>query len=286
MNESSLESSVNPLSAVLLPGLRLPPRPGMLLRLEEMVRTGEADTRRLAFEMSDDPGLVALLFKVARMSRYGRSAPPQKLEQVIQLLGVKQAINLARCFALTQAIEGDPQTMVRFWDRASAIAGFASVIAADRVSVCNIFPDQAYLAGIFHDCGIPILMQHEPAYCELAAGSAHSAQWVNARDEDARLNLDHCVVGALLARHWGLPDFVVQAIRDHHDFPDLGERASRSMVAILHLATHLFAIEQSILWPGWAWIRDEVMDELGIYGDGFDEYCDDLRDRLDEVACV
>lgn len=272
------------MSAVLLPGLSLPPRPGMLVRLEDLVRAGEADTRRLAAEMSEDPGLVALLFKVARMSRYGRSAAPQKLEQVIQLLGVKQVMNMARCFAVMQAIEGDPATMARFWDRASTIARFASIIAADRVAVCNIFPDQAYLAGIFHDCGIPILMQHEPAYCELASGAAHSAQWVNAREEDARLKLDHCVVGSLLARHWGLPDFVVQAIRDHHDFAGMGERASRSMVAILHLATYLFVIEHKMLWPEWAWIRDEVMEELGIYGDGFDEYCDDLRDRLSDLA--
>jgi len=286
MKESSFERSVDPLAAVLPPALRLPPRPGILVRLEELVRSGEADTRRLAVEMGEDPGLVALLFKVARMSRYGRSTPPQKLEQVIQLLGVKQAMNLARCFAVMQALEGNPETLSCFWERALAIAGFASVIAADRVAVCNIFPDQAYLAGIFHDCGIPILILHHPAYFELAAGSAHCAQWVNVREEDARLNLDHCVVGALLARHWGLPDFVVDAIRDHHDLAQMGDRASRSMVAILQLATHLYAIEENILWPEWTWIRDHVLEELGIYSDGFDEYCDDLRERTNDDACV
>ena len=43
-----------------------------------------------------------------------------------------------------------------------AIAQLAMLIAGRRVTVCNIFPDQAYLAGIFHDCGVPVLMQRFP----------------------------------------------------------------------------------------------------------------------------
>ncbi|QID18717.1 HDOD domain-containing protein [Nitrogeniibacter mangrovi] len=273
------------LEAALAPGLRLPPRPDLLLRIEEMVLAGEADTRSMAREMASDAGLVAMLFKVARMSRYGRSAPPQSLEQVLQLLGTKQSLNVARCFALMQAVAGDAATMQRFWARSGHVALYASAIAADRVAVCNIFPDQAFLAGIFHDCGIPLLMQRYPDYCELAAGAAASAQWVSVREEDRRLDLDHCVVGSLVARHWGLPAFVIDAIRHHHDLHLIDRHPARSMVAILQLATYLFVLEHRMTWPEWLLIREDVMEELGIYAEGLDEYCDDLRDRVsDEFA--
>jgi len=264
----------------LPPGLRIPPRPTLLLRLEDLVLSGEIDTRALTREMGDDPGLTAMLFKVAKSSKYGRSQPPQSLDQVIQLLGTKQSMNVARCFALMSAIEGDPDIMQRFWARASQVAAYASAIAGDRVAVCNIFPDQALLAGIFHDCGIALLMQRYPDYCELAQGAAEHAQWVSVRDEDRRLKLDHCVVGALVARHWGLPDFVVQAIRHHHELSELGDHPSRSMVAILKLATYLVAQESGYEWPEWLVKRDEVLDELGIYAEGLAEYCDDLREQV------
>jgi len=264
----------------LPPGLSIPPRPDLLLRLEELVLSGEVDTRTMAQEMGEDPGLTALLFKMAKSSKYGRSSPPQSFEQVIQLLGTRQAMNIARCFALMSAIPGDAKTMQRFWHRASQVAGFASAVAAERVAVCNIFPDQAYLAGIFHDCGIPLLMQRYPDYCELVEGSAEMAQWVSVREEDRRLKLDHSVVGALVARHWGLPTFVVQAIRHHHELGELDDHPSRSMVAILQLGTYLFALENRLEWPGWLVIRGEVLDELGIYDEGFDEYCDDLRESV------
>lgn len=269
--------------AELPPGIRIPPRPNLLLRLENLVLSGETDTRALTREMGDDPGLAAMLFKVAKCSKYGRSAPPQSLGQVIQLLGTKQSMNVARCFALMSSIEGDADIMQRFWQRSSQVATYAAAVAGDRVSVCNIFPDQALLAGIFHDCGIPLLMQRYPDYCELAKGAAEHAQWVSVREEDRRLKLDHCVVGALVARNWGLPDFVVQAIRCHHELHELGDHPSRSMVAILQLATFLVAEERNYEWPEWLIIRDEVLDELGIYGEGFAEYCDDL---CEQVVCA
>ncbi len=280
MNTPSNATAADPLEAALAPGLRLPPRPDLLLRLEDLATRGDADTRTLAREMAEDPGLTAMLFKVSRLSRYGRSSPPQALDQVLQLLGTKQSLNVARCFALMNAVEGDPETMQRFWARAGSVAAYASVVAADRVAVCNIFPDQAYLAGIFHDCGIPILMRRYPDYCELTKGAAAAAQWVSVRDEDKRHDLDHCVVGALVARHWGLPDFVTDAIRFHHELHLINNHPSRSMVAILQLATYLFVIEHRMAWPEWQLIREEIMDELGIYAEGFDEYCDDLRDQV------
>ena len=48
----------------------------------------------------------------------------------------------------------------------AAVAQMAMLVAEERVSVCNIFPDQAYLAGIFHDCGVPVLMQRFTTYCK------------------------------------------------------------------------------------------------------------------------
>jgi len=80
------------------------------------------------------------------------------------------------------------------------MAQLAALIAAERVSVCNIFPDQAYMAGIFHECGVPVLMQRFPDYC----GKLHldtTSCWPSFSDEDKLYKVDHCSIGYFVAHH-------------------------------------------------------------------------------------
>ena len=58
------------------------------------------------------------------------------------------------------------------------------MIAGDQVSVCNVFPDQAYMAGIFHECGVPVLMMRFPDYCSKLHLDDVSC-WPNLAEEDA-----------------------------------------------------------------------------------------------------
>ena len=65
-----------------------------------------------------------------------------------------------------------------------------AMIASDRVSVCNIFPEQAYMAGIFYECGVPILMQRFPDYCS-KLNLETTLFWPTLAEEDALFNVDH-----------------------------------------------------------------------------------------------
>jgi HD-like signal output (HDOD) protein len=147
----------------------------------------------------------------------------------------------------------------------------ASLIAEDRVSVCNVFPDQAYLAGIFHECGVPVLMMRFPQYCE-ALRLDNATCWPELSEEDGKFDVDHCSVGYLVARHWGLPDFVCDAVRFHHDLPE--ERtvgASVTLVAIIQLGSHFYHRLQHVEDKMWETIGPRVLSELGF---GLDEESD------------
>ena len=152
----------------------------------------------------------------------------------------------------------------------------ASIVAAERVSVCNVFPEQAYLAGMFHECGVPVLMLRFPKYCETLRLD-NATCWPNLAEEDARFNVDHCSVGFLVARHWGLPDFVCDAIRFHHEIPE--ERAigaSVTLVAIIQAASHFYHHLHAVDDPLWERIGPRVLVELGL---GPDEEAD-FRERM------
>jgi HD-like signal output (HDOD) protein len=153
------------------------------------------------------------------------------------------------------------------------------LIADERITVCNIFPDQAYLAGIFHDCGVLLLMQRFPTYCSEMRLS-EPGRWVELAAEDAKFNADHCVVGYLVGRHWHLPEFICDGIRHHHHISDIGDHRSRTMVAILSLATDIYYLDQRVPNPEWELIKREVLEELGLHEEALPEFVDVILERF------
>ena len=261
-------------------GVTIPPQPRVLQEFQEALARGVADVRVLSRILGQDPGVAAMLFKVVQSAAFRRMQPFSSLEHVLQAVGLQQTANLVRAIALSSALPAkhNRKAFEAYWIRSQTISELSMLIADERVAVCNIFPDQACLAGIFHDCGVPVLMQRFSTYCK----DMHlddPARWADLAEEDARFNADHCVFGYLVARHWKLPDFICDAIRFHHDISRIGYHASRTMVAILQLAIHAYYLDQRLASPEWAAVREDVLEELGLSEDALPELLDVILER-------
>lgn len=262
-------------------GIKIPPQPRVLEELRQRVAKKDLDVRRLARVIEQDPGVLAMLFKVVASPAYHQHQPFEAIDQILHAVGVRQTINLIGAIALASAgsVGKNRQVYEAFWSRSQRIGQLAMLIADERIAVCNIFPDQAYLAGIFHDCGVPLLMQRFPTYCrEMRLGSGND--WIDLGEEDRKFNADHCVVGYLVARHWSLPGFICDAIRFHHALAELGELAARSMVAILQLAIDIHYRDLRASNPEWDRVKLEVLPELGLGEDTLPEFVDVVLERF------
>lgn len=261
-------------------GVKIPPQPRVLEEMRQLLLRREFDIRQLARVINRDAGATAMLFKVCRSTAYHQHHPFEAVEEILHALGVKQTFNLVQAISLAGMVDvkRHPAAYEAFWARSQAVAQLAMLIADDRISVCNIFPDQAYLAGIFHDCGVPLLMQRFPTYCaEMQLD--RPGRWIELSEEDRKFNADHCVVGYLVAKYWNLPDFICDAIRNHHDIQRIGLHASRSMVAILQLAIEIYYRDQHVDNREWSLVRGEVLGELGVHPDDAGELIDVILER-------
>jgi HD-like signal output (HDOD) protein len=268
------------LSELASKGVRIPPQPQVLVRLQQAIAGDDYSIKQLADIIATDPGITALLFKVARAPVFGGARRIDSVEQVLMVIGVKQSHNLVQAASLSVALsDAARQAFEHFWLRSQEVAQLAALIAADRVSVCNIFPDQAYMAGIFHECGVPVLMLRFPDYCD-KLNLKDACCWPNLSDEDAHFQLDHSSVGYLVARHWKLPDFICQAILYHHELPDQETGTVRTLVAILQLAIHYYHRMSRVADPAWHTLGPDVLAELGISADMADEYYETITDRF------
>jgi HD-like signal output (HDOD) protein len=266
-------------------GVKIPAQPRVLEELRQHMNRDELDVRLLAKVINQDPGLTALLFKVVGNSAYRQHQPFGTVEEILHAVGVRQTFNLVQAIALSGVgdIKKNRRIYESFWARSHAVGQLAMLIADERVAVCNIFPDQAYLAGMFHDCGVPLLMQRFPTYCtEMKLGVPGT--WIDLAEEDRKFNADHCVVGYLIARHWCLPDFICDAIRYHHAIGELGQHDARSMVAIVQLAIDIYYRDQRISTPEWEQVKNDVLPELGLNEEALPEFVDVILERFSATA--
>ena len=270
-------------------GIKLPSQPKVLIELESTLASDDCSIKKLANIISGDPGITAMLFKTACSPVFGCRKKLDTVEQVLMVVGIKQTCNLVQAISLANSISDSARkSLDTFWIRSQEVAQMAALIAADRVSVCNIFPDQAYMAGIFHECGVPVLMQRFPDYCAKLHFDATTC-WPDLTGEDALFNVDHCSIGYLVAQHWKLPDFICHAILYHHEVPREELGAVRTLVAILQLAIHFHHRINRTDHPLWWKIRDELLPELGIYPDGEQEYYEEISEQfliLQRASCL
>ena len=199
----------------LVSGIAIPPRPTLLTELQAEMAGDDPDFDRIARLVSGDVALTAAVLHTVNSPFYALSRKATTMAEAIALLGLRQIGALVTGFALRRAVHGDGANLTRFWDvttkRSFALARLARGLRGVDTDVAQTF-------GLFCDVGIALLMQRFPDYGATLGAANHSETLAFTAVEQAAHQTDHALVGALMARAWGLPKVVAEAIRAHHDY--------------------------------------------------------------------
>lgn len=215
----------------------------------------------LSHLISRDAGVVGPLLKLANSPFIGLKSKVTSVFQAISVLGVQNTLNLVHNIALRQGIGGGSQSFEKFWERSSLTATIAEKIAA---KFHNISRDDAYIATLFHDCGIPVLMMKFPEYRETVMAQCKLGKSI-CNIENEVFSTSHAVVGGILTRSWMLPDYICKAILYHHDpaiFASAGGKARTNvcdLIGLIHMAEcvadeHLFVRDKE-----WHQFEQEIL---------------------------
>jgi HD-like signal output (HDOD) protein len=250
---SKNSSGEDPVDA-LIKSIRIPPRPNLLIDLQQELARTEPDPRNIARIIGSDVGMSGALLKLANSPFYALRRKLRSVEQCITFLGIDQCAALATGVLARQAVgmEGGA-ALERFWDMSTRRAK-ALVFLADRTRVCR--PDIAHTFGLFCDIGVPLLMNRFPGYADTYVEASHDADHSFTSVEDRRHSTNHAAIGCLLARNWGLSEDVSSAILLHHDYSTLvnagTDDAVRSLIALFLLSENviqkLYGNVTSIEW--------------------------------------
>ncbi|WP_191624292.1 HDOD domain-containing protein [Pseudomonas fluorescens] len=266
----------------------MPPQPQIMVDLQMEQYMPDPDLEVIARLIAQDPGLSGALLKVVNSPYYGLSNKIASIQRAVNLLGSRSVINLINAQSIKGEMNDDTiVTLNRFWDNAQDVA-MTSLTLAKRVGSQAV--DEAYALGLFHDCGVPLMLKRFPNYMAVLEESyaSASAQWRVVDTENRAFNTNHAVVGYYTAKSWRLPEHVTNAIANHHNalaiFSEESSRNSqlKNLLAILKMAEHICAsyrvLGNQIDDHEWNSIGHMVLDYVGLSDYDFENLKESIRE--------
>lgn len=269
----------------LLGELTIPPCPTVLLALTEEIRKTNASYRRLSSLVSRDVGLSGAMINAANSSYFALRTPVSTVQQAMAVLGLNTLTEIVTGLSLRSTFNRvNGISMERFWERANYLAKTSSLLA---VELSDVDKEDAYNFGLFHEAGIPVLMQKFASYKDTLQIANATVDRPFTAVEDERHGTNHAAVGYKLAETWALSDLIRKAILCHHDYEVLrsGEDEDvADLVAIGVLAEHVANVflrrttdaEAKAAQPA-------TLEYFGLDSSGLRDLTDNICDTLREL---
>ena len=279
----------------LVNSIGIPAQPKVIMELNREINNRVTNISVISDIISKDVAMSAKILKVVNSPFFGLREKVDSIDRALSMMGLGNFNKIILASSLRETLGGKDPAIERFWDHSMTTAAVAIYIA-EKIKMES--PEQAYTAGLFHDCGIPLLMKKFPDYGELVdfalgvvnsealKGSAKSIVGI----EDERYSTHHCAVGYIVAKSWNLSPVVHQSIWYHHyiHLDVHNNPATKRLSAVLILADY---ISSYIMFSSggscpveseadWSQMHASILYELGLNVDDVKDFKEDLSDKF------
>ncbi|TPV97287.1 MAG: HDOD domain-containing protein [Myxococcales bacterium FL481] len=239
---------------------RLPMLPNVAARAMEVAGNPDVTVRELEALIQPDPMLTARIMSIANSPLYGRGGAIRSLRNAVMQLGVGLMRDvLYQSVAEAHIFRGSAEARLRR-ERLHAVA--VGYLAREVFTLLGIGTEYAFLCGLMHDVGRPLIWQF-----------FEETPPAGASDEDMTMAVEmtHPHVGAAVIDHWRLPALVKEAVRRHHKYRDFDDgtgyaQVGHAVAAAERVAAHVGLADDDRPQPI-SEAGDQVLGELGLHGD-------------------
>jgi HD-like signal output (HDOD) protein len=282
----SIELTPEQIRSMLL-GILIPPQPQIMVDLQMEQLAPDCTIQGITRLISRDVGLSGSIIKTVNSSFFGLKNKISTVQQACQLLGIDCVVNIVNALSIRGELSDEEIVELGlFWDSATDVAMMAATISK-QIGVHA--PDEAYTLGLFHNCGIPLLMERFDNYGDVMR-EAYAQPAPRIIDVENRLfHTNHAVVGYYVAKSWRLPTYLCEAIHDHHsaqeifndhDYPD---SSKKNLLAILKMAEHLSGLYRTLggqeVDLEWQQLEEDILIYVGLSAYEFQNLAQDFQLR-------
>ena len=275
----------------MLKGIIIPSPPQIIADLQLEMAMPDPDLSDIASLIYKDAALAGSVLKVVNSPFYSSHAI-NSIQQAVMMLGINTIANLVTAVQLREmTVYADDMTeenqlaFNRFWDSAEDVAK-CSMLIAKRFSFID--PDIAYMLGLFHNVGIPLLIHKYPNYLSIIAESYQTTDSRIVDVENNEFNTNHAVIGYYIARSWKLPNIIGQAIAEHHNTNTFTNKSDIdkekvTYIAVLKMAEHMAGLHKALGNQEtdfeWQTICTDVLDYLHFSESDYEEITCDAEEQ-------
>jgi HD-like signal output (HDOD) protein len=261
--------------------VNLPPRPSLLIALQHEMTKEYPHVGKIAHLLDRDAAISGNILAIANSAMFNLHWHVETVENAISLIGLSQCKAMATGLMARRAMAHGRMMMPRFWD-VSEKRSWAMMQVAVKLKIAP--PDMAHNFGLFLDMGIPLMIASFPNYAETLKIASQMEIDHFTELENTRHQINHAVVGAILAEHWSIDANVVLAIRHHHSFEAMKDDGLPMTVRGL-IAAHLI-VEKAIQEhrhaspDEWKAGGAQAREMLGLSDADVEEICAELKNSF------
>lgn len=195
----------------------LPPMPQVAQKARQLTADESASFTDLARVIETDQAIAARVLKLANSSYYGVAGTVTSIQHASVVLGMK-TLNELLTLACASSMLGSQLNGYRLesgdlWKHSLAVAECARSLATRRNPG---LADDAFSAGLIHDCGKLILDKYILERTEQFDRAIGEGQTTFLEAEKQILGFDHAELAAEVCDKWQIPKKLTIAIRYHH----------------------------------------------------------------------
>ncbi len=224
--------------------INIPSQPKVMQEINEEFLKKNVDFAHIGALVSRDVGLSAKLLKVANSPLFAAKSKVESIDQALMLLGARQFKQTILASALRQAMESTGVNNEEFWIHSESIGLICDFIAR---KLQPEVAEYAYMAGLFHDCAIPVLMGRNPDFIPLVTRAMARDHTVHLEEEE-ECEIEHGSLGLVMTRSWSIPIPIVKVVRAHHsdDFQMHSDPVTAHLHVILVIAESYYLYARQI----------------------------------------
>lgn len=268
----------------------IPPTPEALCVIANEQKKEEPNLQAVIEVLKKDVGIYSAALQIVNSPFMGVPNKITSIDQAVMMLGLQKIASVARSVSV-RANLGEPKGLPNFWETASEVAELCAQLTRQ---LTGEEPADAYVLGMFHSAGIPVMMQGFKDYQLLLKKSIENTKYPLHWLEKARYGFSHHQVSSRLTQKWFLPKPIchatlLQAVPTEAltGKIDVGmDEQTGTLLAILTLAKQISPAER-LLWnlPDDRAINQAALDQLEVSVSDFADvqnYCvDNINANLD-----
>ncbi len=217
-------------------GIKFPPQPSILVALTKELQQTEPSFNTVLALLKKDIAISAKLLKLINSPLYCSGKKIDSIERALARLGLFNLHSIVLNSCLKETFIDNDASSEKLWEHTQVVAETAKNIAHISKATCC---EHAYMTGLFHDAALPLIKQKDEYFQQVIdMDTLRGGDIRHFETHNTLTKTHHAVIGNLLARSWGLPNDVCEAILLHHDndFELFSNGNSRALGMILVLA--------------------------------------------------